>query len=231
MKSIQLEDDLVDYLNQHFALTGEKPSAYIHRLMKAAVKAAESAESKEGSNSTVNDSAFRPSESESSTATSPANQSADTVLGKTHALRPSGHRIKRRRKRLSGMTALDAFLDILTELHDSDPDRFNQRIPRVAGRKRVYFARTAEEIERSGNSTLPVPIPNTGWWVITNTATDRKKIILQDVFRELGLSAARKRELMERFEKGSVPNDGLNYDQYIEGLLEEESEDENDLRI
>lgn len=34
MKTILLEDDLVDYLNQHENLTGESPSAVIRRLMR-----------------------------------------------------------------------------------------------------------------------------------------------------------------------------------------------------
>lgn len=38
-------------------------------------------------------------------------------------------------------------------------------------------------IEASGRSTFPVEIPGTGWWVSSNTSTDHKRRILEDVLR------------------------------------------------
>jgi negative modulator of initiation of replication len=56
------------------------------------------------------------------------------------------------------------------------------------GRGRTYFAKSREEIEKSGNSTQPRQIPGTPYWVMTNSPTPQKKIMLREALRAMGYS-------------------------------------------
>ena len=54
----------------------------------------------------------------------------------------------------------------------------------------MYFARSREEIEKSGNSTQPRSIPGTPFWAMTNSPTPQKREMLKDALRLLGYSQA-----------------------------------------
>ena len=90
-----------------------------------------------------------------------------------------------RQRSASGQMAV--FLRILAEMHEKHPETF-ERIANVRGRERVYFARSAAEIEASGASTNPSQIPGSDWWAIGTTSTSDKAKILARVFLEVGCS-------------------------------------------
>jgi negative regulator of replication initiation len=79
------------------------------------------------------------------------------------------------------------FLSILKEIHDQYGKTF-ANVSGLRGRKRTYFSRDAAEIESSGNSTMPIMVPGTPWYVLSNTSTDQKLAILKGVFRLVGCS-------------------------------------------
>jgi len=56
------------------------------------------------------------------------------------------------------------------------------------GRGRTYFAKSREEIMKSGNSTQPRQIPGSPYWVMTNSPTPQKKSMLREVLEALGYS-------------------------------------------
>ena len=85
---------------------------------------------------------------------------------------------------LRGQQVVDRFLCILSWLYRQHPEQF-ERVRQIRGKKRVYFSTERDEIERSGNQTFPVAIPQTNWFVLTNTSTDHKVGILTDVVRLL----------------------------------------------
>lgn len=87
----------------------------------------------------------------------------------------------------SDKSDLSIFLRILREIHEQSPERFSA-VENVRGRTRIYFSRNPRDIESSGQSTFPVEIPQIGWWVTSNTSTDRKRAILEEVFRAVGSS-------------------------------------------
>ena len=69
----------------------------------------------------------------------------------------------------------------------------------IKGRNRLYFGRSAEALSEAGSSTNPKPIPNTEFWVITNSNTTRKKMMLTETAIKLGYSeqdAERIRDLL-----------------------------------
>ena len=58
----------------------------------------------------------------------------------------------------------------------------------------LYFADNEDALAESGSSTKPREIPNSPYWVITNSNTTRKKMMLTEVSLALGydLKAAEK---------------------------------------
>lgn len=58
----------------------------------------------------------------------------------------------------------------------------------VKGRNRLYFGTSAEQLSEAGSSTNPKQIPNTDFWVITNSNTTRKKMMLTEAALKLGYS-------------------------------------------
>ena len=101
-------------------------------------------------------------------------------------------------------TDLAVFLRILCEVHDQYSERFSS-VETVRGRTRIYFSRNPKEIEASGRSTFPVEIPGIGWWVTSNTSTDHKRIILEDVIRAVECSAEDRRRWLGEFSATESP--------------------------
>ena len=70
--------------------------------------------------------------------------------------------------------AIGRFMMILSSLYRLDSDGFIEAAA-IKGRTRVYFADNEEALLASGKTTKPKAIPETPYWVITNTNTDRKR--------------------------------------------------------
>jgi negative modulator of initiation of replication len=87
-------------------------------------------------------------------------------------------------------TATKRFLQILGFACKQVPESFEKILMLPGGRTRVYFARSKEEIERSGRSTHPKRIPDTPYWALTNTDTPQKRDILNTTLRTLGYDSA-----------------------------------------
>jgi negative modulator of initiation of replication len=81
------------------------------------------------------------------------------------------------------------FLFILSALSRAHKGDFAQ-VLEIKGRNRLYFGQTEASLLEAGSSTNPKPIPNTDFWVITNSNTTRKKMMLTEVATKLGYSAA-----------------------------------------
>ena len=87
--------------------------------------------------------------------------------------------------------AVGRFLLILAALYRAHPDTFNvvtNIAPKVSARKtkRLYFALNEEILTASGSSTKPKQIPQSPFWVITNSNTTRKKMMLTEAATLLG---------------------------------------------
>jgi len=77
------------------------------------------------------------------------------------------------------------FLLILSALHRVHGDKF-ATVCEIRGRDRLYFARTENELAQSGSSTKPRQIPESSFWVMTNSNTTRKKMMITEVAKSLG---------------------------------------------
>ena len=81
--------------------------------------------------------------------------------------------------------AVGRFLLILAALHRVHGQHFSA-VCQIRGRDRLYFAGSEEALAESGSSTKPRQIPDSPFWVITNSNTTRKKMMLTEVSRALG---------------------------------------------
>ena len=87
--------------------------------------------------------------------------------------------------------AVGRFLLILAALYRAHPNTFNvvtKIAPKVSARKtkRLYFALSEEILTASGSSTKPKQVPQSPFWVITNSNTTRKKMMLTEAATLLG---------------------------------------------
>ena len=81
--------------------------------------------------------------------------------------------------------AVGRFLLILAALYRVHGPNFSA-VCQIRGRDRLYFAASETELAASGSSTKPRQIPDSPFWVITNSNTTRKKMMLTEVGRALG---------------------------------------------
>lgn len=84
--------------------------------------------------------------------------------------------------------AVGRFLLILAALYRVHQNLF-VNVCDIRGRDRLYFAASEEALAESGSSTKPRQIPDSPYWVITNSNTTRKKMMLTEVAISLGYSA------------------------------------------
>lgn len=85
------------------------------------------------------------------------------------------------------MSVVGRFLIILSALARAHKQQFAQVLD-IKGRNRVYFGRQEADLLEAGSSTNPKQIPNSEFWVITNSNTTRKKMMLTEAALKLGYS-------------------------------------------
>ena len=90
---------------------------------------------------------------------------------------------------LKETTSLGRFMCLLAYLQAKHGDDF-ESVLELTGRKRRYFARTPEELEDTGSSVFPKQIAGSGYWVVTNTETAKKRQIVESVMRMMGYGGA-----------------------------------------
>jgi len=83
--------------------------------------------------------------------------------------------------------AVGRFLLILAALYRVHLEEFSL-VLEIRGRDRLYFAASKSELVASGSSTKPFQIPESPFWVITNSNTTRKKMMLTKAASALGYS-------------------------------------------
>src|SRR5262249_50724366 len=79
----------------------------------------------------------------------------------------------------------DRFLFVLAWAFRKQPDAFDRACREIRGTHRVYFARSADDIERAGTSTKPKRIPGTPYWALTTLSTNAKNELLTKVLCDI----------------------------------------------
>ncbi|WP_112480682.1 replication initiation negative regulator SeqA [Vibrio variabilis] len=171
MKTIEVDEDLYRYIASQTHHIGESASDILRRLLK--VDAAETEQ--------------RPAAAKTIVVSkqAPKAEAVDSVKEMRSLLISD---------EFAGLKkAIDRFMLVLSTLHRLNPESFSEAT-QVKGRKRVYFANNEATLLESGNTTKPKAIPNTPFWVITNTNTSRKRQMVEQVMTMMEFPA----ELIEK---------------------------------
>ncbi len=178
MKTIQIEDDLYQYIASQTQNIGESASEILRRLLlgdaQAVVPAVETPAAKPAQEEVAEQ---QPKETKKVKTTSVFN-----LLNKEEVMTQKG--------------AVGRFLFILAALHRAHPDCFD-KVLSVKGRERDYFATSSEELEAHGSSIKPKQIPDSIYWVVTNNNTPRKKLIINEAAIALGYDGSEAEKLRE----------------------------------
>ncbi|MFC3032063.1 replication initiation negative regulator SeqA [Pseudoalteromonas fenneropenaei] len=172
MKNIEIDDELYQYIASNTQSIGESASQILRRLLNLAATNA---------NTPV-------------ASTQPQEQPAVEVAAKpavvvTPVSKPAASVFNILNKEELAMQkgVVGRFLFILSALYRTHKKEFNCILD-IKGRDRIYFATSKKALLESGSSMNPKQIEGSEFWVMTNSNTTRKKMMLHEVARALGYS-------------------------------------------
>jgi len=194
MKNIEIDEELYQYIAANTQFIGESASAILRRLLAfGSIKKVEL---------TLEDESSPEAKIQ---APLPAKTSKPRVIEKEPELKAT-KQVNDKKAKLSDKSqetvfnfinkeelamqrgAVGRFLLILAALYRAHDQHFNV-VTDICGRDRLYFAHSEEELAASGSSTKPRQIPDSPFWVITNSNTTRKKMMLTKAATSLGYNA------------------------------------------
>ena len=82
--------------------------------------------------------------------------------------------------------AVGRFLYILERLENMQGAAF-QNVLNIQGRGRLYFATSKQDLLKASKTSNPKEIGTTGYWVVTNSNTAKKRTILNHVLCQSGI--------------------------------------------
>ncbi|MFZ7158169.1 replication initiation negative regulator SeqA [Avibacterium gallinarum] len=199
MKIIEVDEELYQYIASQTRSIGESASDILRRLLNfPAVRAdnnvaiapslaadnqsaveisSEFAQSNKKANEKVEE---KPAAKEKVSTKKQSDEAIQKVVGKVRELIQSAD-FQQESK------AVVRFLAILRVLYRTNPESFAQATESLQGRTRVYFARDEGTLLMAGNHTKPKQIPDTPYWVITNTNSGRKMLMLEGAMQSMHL--------------------------------------------
>lgn len=191
MKNIEIDEELYQYIATNTQYIGESASTILRRLLKFGLESAvenltinqivDDADSTKLTAVTapdIVDNAIPPIDDEVATneeseITSNHHETVFNFINKEELAMQRG--------------AVGRFLLILAGLYRAHPNHFSV-VTEISGRDRLYFANSESKLAESGSSTKPRQIPESPFWVITNSNTTRKKMMLTKASISLGYS-------------------------------------------
>ncbi|NHB93896.1 replication initiation negative regulator SeqA [Photorhabdus cinerea] len=164
MKTIEVDEDLYRYIASHTQHIGESASDILRRML--------------------NFNAEQPVQSAPPASTvekAPVARPRDSVRVIRELLLSDDYSEKNK--------SVERFMLILSTLYSLNSESFSQTTDAMHGRTRVYFAGDQQTLLASGKQTKPRHIPGTPFWVITNTNTDRKRNMVEQIMQDMKFSA------------------------------------------
>ena len=168
MKNIEVDEQLYQYIVANTQEIGESASSILRRLLAMNGHQVEQIKQTATESKHVED-------------TLPNDDKKETVVGASTSV----FNVINKEELAMQRGAVGRFLIILSALHRVHHQDF-YRVCEIRGRDRLYFAKDERALEQSGSSTKPRQIPESDYWVITNSNTTRKKMMLTEVAKELG---------------------------------------------
>ncbi|MER2474389.1 replication initiation negative regulator SeqA [Photorhabdus laumondii] len=164
MKTIEVDEDLYRYIASHTQHIGESASDILRRMLKFN---AEQPVQNAQPISAVEKAAVA--------------RQRDSVRVMRELLLSDDYSDKKK--------SVERFMLILSTLYSLNSESFSQTTDAMHGRTRVYFAGDQQTLLASGKQTKPRHIPGTPFWVITNTNTDRKRNMVEQIMQDMKFSA------------------------------------------
>ncbi|AKH63849.1 MULTISPECIES: replication initiation negative regulator SeqA [Photorhabdus] len=164
MKTIEVDEDLYRYIASHTQHIGESASDILRRMLK--FNAEQPVQNVQPLSAVEKTSVSRP---------------RDSVRVIRELLLSDDYSEKKK--------SVDRFMSILSTLYSLNSESFSQTTDAMHGRTRVYFAGDQQTLLASGKQTKPRHIPGTPFWVITNTNTDRKRNMVEQIMQDMQFSA------------------------------------------
>ncbi|QBG35121.1 replication initiation negative regulator SeqA [Litorilituus sediminis] len=174
MKNIEIDEELYQYIATNTQFIGESASSILRRLLQLSPE-------KQASEAVVELEVESDKLAEPEQVKEPLKPAAPTA---THE---SVFNFINKEELAMQRGAVGRFLLILAALYRAHPQQF-EVVTDISGRDRLYFAHSEEELAASGSSTKPRQIPDSPFWVITNSNTTRKKMMLTKAAASLGYS-------------------------------------------
>ena len=174
MKNIEIDEELYQYIATNTQFIGESASSILRRLLQLSPE-------KQTTEADVELAVESDKVTEPEQVKEPLKPVAVTV---THE---SVFNFINKEELAMQRGAVGRFLLILAALYRAHPQQF-EVVTDISGRDRLYFAHSEEELAASGSSTKPRQIPDSPFWVITNSNTTRKKMMLTKAAASLGYS-------------------------------------------
>lgn len=168
MKKIEIDDELYQYIASNTQSIGESASEILRRLLKLSP------------NELPEDDVVEKQEEQ-------AVQAEETTVTKVTTKAASVFNILNKEELAMQKGVVGRFLFILSALHRTHKDNFDSVLD-IKGRDRIYFAKSKEALLESGSSMNPKNIVDSEYWVMTNSNTTRKKMMLHEVALGLGYS-------------------------------------------
>ncbi|NMP32688.1 replication initiation negative regulator SeqA [Thalassotalea sp. M1531] len=173
MKNIEIDEELYQFIASNTQFIGESASSILRRLLAFDARQEE---------------APKVSNTEEKKVEKPVKQ-AQPAKGSVF-----DHINK---EELAGQRgAVGRFLLILQALYRVHQQDF-EVVCSIRGRDRLYFANNENALAESGSSTKPRQIPESPYWVITNSNTTRKKMMLTEVSLALGYAEHQAEKIRE----------------------------------
>ncbi|OOF55100.1 replication initiation regulator SeqA [Rodentibacter genomosp. 2] len=203
MKIIEVDEELYQYIARQTQSIGESASDILRRLLNLPINSSNTLDFVSFDN-TINESAVKSDNvlTKAMSANIPQTQS-ESILKKVESSVPKTvkkqsetaiNQITDKVRALLSSTefqeenkAVVRFLAILRVLYRTNPESFAQATESLQGRTRVYFARDEATLLMAGNHTKPKQIPDTPYWVITNTNSGRKMLMLEGAMQSMDL--------------------------------------------
>ena len=175
MKTIEVDDELYQYIASQTRHIGESASDILRRMLKF------SAASQPVTPVVKEVRAVQPV-----VEAKPVNPVKDKVRAMRELLLSDEYAEQKK--------AVNRFMLVLSTLYSLDQNAFAEATESLHGRTRVYFAADEQTLLKNGNQTKPKHVPGTPYWVITNTNTGRKCSMVEHIMQSMQFPA----ELIEK---------------------------------
>ncbi|MCQ8876801.1 replication initiation negative regulator SeqA [Pseudoalteromonas shioyasakiensis] len=190
MKKIDIDDELYQYIASNTQSIGESASTILRRLLNLNGDIEQPAtaiveQSPESIDVTVTD---EPVDSKTEKPAEPVTKKKQKTVSVFNVLNKEELAMQK--------GVVGRFLFILSALHRTHKEDFSAVLD-VQGRDRVYFATSKEALVNSGSSMNPKNITDSEYWVMTNSNTTRKKMMLHEVALGLGYNAEQAEQIRD----------------------------------